>query len=213
MLLNTVCSAIWWSYLHDCCHSIYFALPSSYHASEIELNLPCEDALWQASSSPEWFRILQTTSPYGSSKSRLTGISMPRSLASLSGTRLLTTYMPMNPFSHFILIHSILRRLFITCVEGRMANTTAAGSLGDDETVEQEIYSLQYALHNWLQNWINSPELPQVKGSDEPSFVHNGTRNACRVLYMLIFPVVVSTSFLLAWSSELVGISRVITTI
>jgi Fungal specific transcription factor domain len=169
-------SAIWWSYLHDCCHSIYFALPSSYHPSEIELNLPCEEALWQASSSPNWFRVLQMTSPYGSSKPRLTGMSMPRSLASLSGTRLLITYIPINPFSHFILIHSILRHLFITCVEGRTTRPVAAGSAGDDETVRQEIYSLQYALHNWLQNWMNSPELPQVNGSnDEPPFVHNGT--------------------------------------
>ena len=86
----------------------------------------------------------------------------------------------MNPFSHFILIHSILRHLFITCVEGRMANSAAAGSSGEDEIVRQEIFSLQYALHNWLQNWLNSPELPQVNDShDEPSFVHNGTRNAC----------------------------------
>jgi hypothetical protein len=85
----------------------------------------------------------------------------------------------MNPFSHFILIHSILRHLFITCVQGRTANSVAASSSGDDEMVRQEIYSLQYALHNWLQNWLNSPELPQVNGSnDEPRFVHNGTLNA-----------------------------------
>lgn len=71
----------------------------------------------------------------------------------------------MNPFSHFILIHSILRHLFVTCVERRIS-----------ETVRQEIYNLQYALHSWLQNWMNSPELPQVNGSnDEPAFVHNGT--------------------------------------
>lgn len=154
---ETTKRAIWWSYLHDCCHSIYFALPSSYHPSEIELNLPCEDGLWQAGSSEDWFRVLQTTSPYGSSKSRLIGISMPQSLVSLS--------VPMNPFSHFILIHSILRHLFVTCVERRIS-----------ETVRQEIYNLQYALHSWLQNWMNSPELPQVNGSnDEPAFVHNGT--------------------------------------
>lgn len=97
---------------------------------------------------------------------------MPRSLASLTGTRLLTTHIPLNPFSHFILIHSILRHLFITCIEGRVA---MAGSSGNNEMVNQEIYGLQYALHNWLQNWINSAELPQVNYSnEEPPFVYNG---------------------------------------
>lgn len=196
--------------MHDCCHSIYFALPSSYHPSEIELNLPCEDALWQAGSSPDWFRVLQTASPYGSSKSRLTGISMPRSLASLSGAQSLTPYIPLNPFSHFILVHAILRHLFITCVEGRITKSTADGNAGNDETVRQEIYSLQYALHNWLQNWMNSPERPQ--GNDEPSFVDNGT---------LIMPMGrldgcshdVSASILLAWSSEFAGVSRIVSSI
>ena len=158
--------------MHDCCHSIYFALPTSYHPSEIELNLPCEDALWQAESSPDWLRVLQITSHYGSSRSRLIGVSMPRSLASLTGTRLLATHIPLNPFSHFILIHSILRHLFITCIESGVA---MAGSSGNNEMVNQEICGLQYALHNWLQNWMNSAELPQVKNSnDEPPFVQNG---------------------------------------
>jgi len=171
----TICSAIWWSYLHDCCHSIYFALPSSYHPSEIELNLPCEDTLWQAGSSADWLKVLQTTSPYGSSTSRLTGISMPQSSASLWETRSPITYIPLNPFAHFILVHAILRHLFITCAESRTPKLQGACNAGDDEMVKQEIYHLQYALHNWLQNWMNSPELPQVNDSnDEPLFVHNG---------------------------------------
>jgi hypothetical protein len=173
--LCEVDSAIWWSYLHDCCHSIYFALPSSYHPSEIELNLPCDGVLWQAGTPTDWFMVLQAPSPYGDSKSRLIGSSMSRCLSTLSEARLMTAYIPLNPFAHFILIHAILRHLFVTCVEGRLPKPT--GGVGDSDMVSQEIYGLQYALHNWLQNWINSPELPKVQdANEEPPFIHNGAQ-------------------------------------
>ncbi|KAF8070356.1 fungal-specific transcription factor domain-containing protein [Lyophyllum atratum] len=166
--------AIWWSYLHDCCHSIYFALPSSYHPSEIELNLPCEDGLWRATTATDWFMALQKPSPYGSNKSRLTGLSMLQCLGSMSETRVLDAYMPLNPFAHFILIHAILRHLFVTCVEGRLPRGVVPGVIDRNEVVSQEIYRLQYALHNWLQNWLNSPELPKVEDiNEEPPFIYN----------------------------------------
>lgn len=158
--------------MHDCCHSIYFALPPSYHPSEIELNLPCDGSLWQAATSAEWFVALQAPSPYGDSNSRLIGMSMSRCLSKLSETRLAATHIPLNPFAHFILIHAILRHLFVTCVEGRLSK--AAGGVGDSDTVTREIYGLQYALHNWLQNWLNSPELPKTpEPNEEPPFINN----------------------------------------
>ncbi|KAG6920065.1 hypothetical protein DXG01_010133 [Tephrocybe rancida] len=166
--------AIWWSYLHDCCHSIYFALPSSYHPSEIELNLPCEDALWRATTAAEWYMVLQEPSPYGSSKSRLTGIGMLQTLGTLSETRLLEAHTPINPFSHFILIHAMLRHLFVTCVEGRLPKGDVAATVSTNDVVNQEIYRLQYALHNWLQSWLNAPELPKVNDvNEEPPFIYN----------------------------------------
>ncbi|GLB37314.1 putative GAL4-like Zn(II)2Cys6 (or C6 zinc) binuclear cluster DNA-binding domain [Lyophyllum shimeji] len=171
---ETTKRAIWWSYMHDCCHSIYFALPSSYHPSEIELNLPCEDSLWRATTAADWFIALQEDSPYGSTTSRLTGLNMLQCLASISETRLLEVYIPLNPFSHFILIHAMLRDLFVTCVEGRLPRGVAAPAVDQNEIVNQEIYRLQYALHNWLQNWLNSPELPKVDdANEEPPFIAN----------------------------------------
>ena len=44
------------------------------------------------------------------------------------------------------------------------------------EVVEQEIMTLQYALHNWLTGWLAGPTrtVPRVSSTaDEPSFVHN----------------------------------------
>ncbi|KAF9467338.1 fungal-specific transcription factor domain-containing protein [Collybia nuda] len=169
---ETAKRAIWWSYLHDCCHSIYFALPSSYHPSEIELNLPCDGSLWQATTSTDWFMALQTPSLYGNSNFRLIGMSMSRCLSTLSETRHAAIHIPLSPFAHFVLIHAILRDLFVTCVEGRFPK--AAGGVSDSDTVSREIYGLQYALHNWLQNWLNSPELPKAQDpNEEPPFINN----------------------------------------
>ncbi|KAG5646830.1 hypothetical protein DXG03_002207 [Asterophora parasitica] len=153
---------------------IYFALPSSYHPSEIELNLPCEEGLWRATTATDWFTALQKPSPYGSIKARLTGLNMLHCLNALSDTRLMEAPIPANPFAHFILIHAILRHLFVTCVEGRLPRGDAASIADSNEHANQEIYRLQYALHNWLQNWLNSPELPKVdEDHEEPPFIYN----------------------------------------
>ncbi|KAG6812541.1 hypothetical protein H0H92_002310 [Tricholoma furcatifolium] len=159
---------------HEMTKSIYFALPSSYHPSEIELNLPCEDALWKAATATEWFSVLQGPSVYGLTKSRLTGINMLQTLGTLSETHLLEVHIPINPFSHFVLIHAILRHLFVTCVEGRLPRGDVVATVSANDVVNQEIYRLQYALHNWLQNWLNAPELPKVNDvNEEPPFIYN----------------------------------------
>lgn len=160
--------------MHDCCHCIYFALPPSYHPSEVGLNLPCEDTLWQARNSTDWFMALQAASPYGDLHIRLTGASIPHTLSTLAATQTLDdTHVAPNPFAHFVLIHAILRHLFVVCVNDCMVKPAAGGP--SDVSASHEIYGLQYALHNWLRSWHSSPELPRVEdGIDEPPFVHNG---------------------------------------
>jgi len=158
--------------MHDCCQGIYFALPPSYHASELTLNLPCEDSLWQAASPTEWFMGLQAASPYGSIQSRLIGISISDSLAALEESRLLPVPRPLNPFAYFILIHSILRRLFFVCSEGRKVLTTENCQ---PEEIIPEIQQLQFALHCWFQSYLVAPEtLDASLLGDEPLFIHNG---------------------------------------
>lgn len=159
--------------MHDCCHCIYFALPSSYHPSEIELNLPCEDALWEANSAAEWYMVLQSPSPYGDCRTRLTGLSIHQTLATLGDTHQITAYIPVNPFAHFVLIHAILRHLFVVCLESRLPKLSSA--VNEEEGLNHEIFGLQYALHNWLQNWMNSPDTSKINDpNDEPPFIHNG---------------------------------------
>ncbi|KAF8629187.1 hypothetical protein AX17_005772 [Amanita inopinata Kibby_2008] len=161
--------ALWWSYMHDCCHCIYFALPASYRETDIQLSLPCDEALWQAKSATEWLTALQMTSSYGSYHTRLTGASFLKSFSYISETRLLTEHIPLNPFAHFILVHAVLRQLFHACVQSRMPKT-------EDEpqcNADQKVIELQYALHNWFQSWKDSPEMPEMIPNDEPLFINN----------------------------------------
>lgn len=94
---------------------------------------------------------------------------MPSALSALGETRTLTTTIPLNPFAHFVLIHSILRHLFAICVDSRMPN--AKPQEEQNEGANLDIYALQYALHNWLQNWMNSPDLPTEDPNEEPPFI------------------------------------------
>jgi hypothetical protein len=157
-------------------------MPSSYRPNEMALYLPCEDTLWKASTSTEWFLALQKPSPYGSTQDRLMGVSMARVLAEFNQQCPLKTSIPLNPFSHFILIHAILRNLFTVCLESRLSASSTSSSPRDqlptsgsnNEVVDQEIMTLQYALHNWLQSWLNGPELPQTTSAEaEPPFICN----------------------------------------
>ncbi|KXN90128.1 Zinc finger protein klf1 [Leucoagaricus sp. SymC.cos] len=163
--------AILWSFMHDCCHCIYFALPSSYHPQEVILNLPCEDALWQATSAADWYMVLQRSSPYGTTQSsRLTGMNIPKMVAYLSETRTIPTAVPLNAMAHFVLIHITLKQLFQYCVGGKPPR---AKTIGGDDEMDPQMFKLQFALHNWLHNWKHSPDSRIETGTGEPPFVQN----------------------------------------
>lgn len=140
----------------------------TYEQTEIQLNLPCEDALWQANCATEWLAVLQTTSLYGTNQTRLKGFSFHKSLARLSEMHFLTAHTPLSPFAHFVIVHAILRKIFYVCAE--RGDTTAEG----ESSVKQNILELQYALHNWLQSWDQSPDKPKTNDNDEPPFISNG---------------------------------------
>ncbi|KAL1747073.1 fungal-specific transcription factor domain-containing protein [Schizophyllum fasciatum] len=173
---ETLKRGLLWAYMHDCCHSIYFALSPSFQPHEVMLHLPCEDRLWNASSADEWYLALQDNqSPYGDMETRLTGLPLHAAVASLTAPRLLTTSIPLSPFGHFVLIHVILRALFQTCFNSRLPQPDGSQrSMREDESTTQEIFGHQYALHNWLQNWLKSPDMPKVEqGAEEPPFIQH----------------------------------------
>ncbi|KAJ7647571.1 hypothetical protein FB45DRAFT_893814 [Roridomyces roridus] len=166
---ETTKRAIALSYLHECCRGMFFGLPPSYHAGEMNLRLPCEDALWRAQSAEEWLAILQIPVANHSSRSRLAGHDYPTTLHSM--VVIDPNFAPasnLSPFAHFILIHVILRDLFTACTE----STPLIPGERFEEDDNRALMECKYALHHWLYSWrTNQP--PAQNPMEEPAFVEN----------------------------------------
>lgn len=161
------------SYLHDCCHCLYFSMAPSFQPTEIDINLPCDDGLWTASSAAQWLQTAKSPSQYGHGLARLTGFKMQRALAILSEPQPTTTPPALNPFAHFILIHTILRNLYASHAKDQADAPSITGS-PHDSNVKGTTFSTQYALHTWLQMWMSSPDAIRYDNSrEEPPFVYN----------------------------------------
>lgn len=166
-------SALLVSYLHDCCHCIYFNLRPTFLTSEFNLHLPVDETLWKANSAAEWMRLLETPSAYGSQSDRMYGLPLQGTYKRLNDMApSLSPPLIMNPFAHFILMHAILRTLFEDFLEERMPDAKAPGSAPDGPNHER-IFQLQLMLHHWLQSWLSSPETPRLDQETEPRFVFN----------------------------------------
>ena len=139
----------------------------TYGQTDVQMNLPCEEALWQAKCAAEWLTVLQTTSSYGTYQTRLAGLGFEKTLSHISETCFLTVHVPLNPFAHFVLVHAILRKLFYVCGEIRKERKREVNT-------QQKITELQFALHNWLQSWNQSTDKPRTSPSEEPPFISNG---------------------------------------
>ncbi|KAK0243899.1 hypothetical protein EDD85DRAFT_806025 [Armillaria nabsnona] len=178
---ETVKRALLLSYLHDCYHSVFFSMRPSFTTAEFDINLPCDDAVWKAQTSMEWSELLQKPSPYGVGAIRLYGVGMQQALTNLGEMRLSISHAPLNSFSHFILIHTILRNIYISY--SRNSSDTSfllpsTSALPSESVVDDgrrgSHFATQYALHNWLQSWIHCPDATRLEDdSDEPPFAYN----------------------------------------
>lgn len=111
--------------------------------------------------------VLNMSSPYGSKRDRFCPLGLQTTLTRLSedNTDLdpsapRTAPILVTPFAHFVLSHSILRKLFEDCLDRRLMEPQAEG------------FAIQFMLHNWLQSWLHSPETPDY-AHGEPSFLHD----------------------------------------
>ncbi|KII92001.1 hypothetical protein PLICRDRAFT_103263 [Plicaturopsis crispa FD-325 SS-3] len=173
---ETTKRALLLSWMQDNCHVIYFGLPPMYHKGEMSVCLPCEDALWKATSASEWYLLLQDATPaYGDINARLTGVSTQTALAQLMQPRPVNNPTHLNPFAHLLLIHAILKDLSSPLLPGDANACPAAAAASPEERVEQHVYMMQFGLHNWLQSWLASPDLLAVTTSEneEPPYLFN----------------------------------------
>ncbi|KAG7439636.1 uncharacterized protein BT62DRAFT_938786 [Guyanagaster necrorhizus] len=174
-LHETVKRALLLSYLHDCCHSVFFSMHPSFQTAEFNMNLPCDEAIWKAQTAAEWIGLLQKPSPYGLGSARLYGVGMQQALANLSEMRLKISLTPLNPFSHFILIHTILRNVCFSysgCESSGSdaESSTAPEPMGNDGRGGNR-FATQYALTNWFSMWMSCPD--GKERDEEPPFVHD----------------------------------------
>ena len=172
MLTGYLSRALLLTYLHDTCHCIYFTLRPHFAPDEVTVPLACEDRLWSANTPEEWFSTLQKPSRYGLTAQRLRPIGLQDALTFLSTVREDEEREPplmLDPVSHFVLSHAILRKLFDDCIE--KPQPVQPGLPGDASVATEESLAVQYMLHKWLQSWLHSPDTPKYSDATEPRFM------------------------------------------
>lgn len=134
-----------------------------FHPSEIEIALPCDDSLWTASTVKEWYQMLQTPSQYAVGPRHIPSVNMRRALVSLDNPGPLGMPLHVNPFSHMILIHTIIRNIFASGFDDAYSENPARAQTGAPladaaASTRSKNLSNQYALHNWLEMWRANPD-------------------------------------------------------
>lgn len=161
--------------MQDCSHCIYYSTAPAFLGLEIEINLPCDDALWRAQTFGEWYKVQRTPSPYGTGISRMLGTNVQFVLASLKNRSTSMVPFTVDPFSSFILIHSILRDIFTTNYTRAAHESNSQicmndpGGMNSDNSV-----TIQCSLHNWQKMWYANPEaMHSGDGSQTLPFISN----------------------------------------
>lgn len=112
--------------------------------------------------------MLQKKSMYGSTLERFRPPGLQNALTFLSTVSPDEDTEPaliVTPFSHFILVHAILRKFFEDCIESGAPPVVAEGDL------QGEAFTIQYMLHKWLKSWLHSPESPHPTDAQDPQFL------------------------------------------
>ena len=162
------------AYVHDCFLNIFFSISPSFFASELNWCLPSEDALWNATSSQEWYSLLQQPSPYGSSAMRLTGFNLKAALNVLDDERVPTSGLTLPAFAHFVLINSTLSSIYAPGGAQAARASESAPDHCDVLSGKSRHSALQYALNNWLLGWVKTEnETAAEKAVEEPPLTRN----------------------------------------
>ena len=169
--MSSIFSTLVFAYLQDCSYCIYYSTIPAFLGLEIEISLPCDDALWRAQTSAEWYKIQQVPSPYGMGLSRMLGTNMQFTLASLKDRSTSAVPSTVNPFASFVLIHSILRDVF----SGHNTRTTD-GTIDNYTLNGMNTITIESSLHKWQKMWSANSEtlrLHSGENSHTPPFVSN----------------------------------------
>jgi hypothetical protein len=151
--------------------NIFFSISPSFFASELNWCLPSEDALWNATSSQEWYSLLQQPSSFGSAATRLTGLKIKTALDVLGGEHMSTSGLTLPAFAHFVLINSTLSSIY--SLSGAQAARASEPAPDYGEVLSGKARH-QCTLNNWLLGWVKAGnEMTAEKAVQEPPFMRN----------------------------------------
>ena len=156
--MSAIFSILALAYLQDCSNCIYYSTVPTFPGLEIEINLPCDDTLWRAQTSTEWYKIQRAPSRYGTSLSRILGINMQFTLDSLKDRGASVVPYTVNPFASFILIHSILRDILSIHNTRTLPGTTPTCMIDPGGINGVNTITTQCSLQNWQKLWSANPE-------------------------------------------------------
>ena len=84
------------------------------------------------------------------------------------------------PFGHFIMIHTVLRKLFelylrdrLPFQQGQVAGGIARPKINPHYVDKVRVFHVQILLHCWLQSWLSSPETPRDVPESQQRFCFN----------------------------------------
>ena len=158
--MSAIFSTLVLAYLQDCSYCSYYSTTPVFLGLEIEINLPCDDALWRAQTSAEWYKIQQAPSPYGMGPSHMLGTNLQFALASLKDRRASVVPSTVNPFGLFILIHSILRDIFsVHNTRTTHGSSPHTGTIDNGGINGMNTIAIESSLHNWQKMWSANPEI------------------------------------------------------
>lgn len=172
--MSSIFSTLVLAYLQDCSYCIYYSTAPAFLGLEIEINLPCDDALWKAQTSAEWYKIQQVPSPYGIGLSSMLGTNMQFALTSLKDLSTSAIPSTVNPFASFVLIHSILRDVFSGHDTRTQGSSPHSCLIDHDGNNGMNATAIESSLHKWQEMWSANPEtVHSGKNSQELPFVSN----------------------------------------
>lgn len=88
--------------------------------------------------------------------------------------------MSISQTAHWAIMHGIIDRLFKVFNEGRLSLIGA-----DGDHLEQELYVIQIALHNWLELWMRRPEVGVQKDSEPlPPLMQNRMQSTLKCFFL-----------------------------
>ena len=157
--MSAIFSTLILAYLQDCSYCVYYSTIPALLGLEIEINLPCDDVLWRAQTSAEWYKIQQTPSPYGMGLSRMIGTNMQFALSSLRDRSTSVVPSTVSPFASFILIHSILRDVFSVHNKRTMHGSSPHTRMTDHDGINGvNTIAIESSLHKWQKMWSDNSE-------------------------------------------------------